>query len=492
MSVKKLKIIPYPKKVERHGTGSLVCTGISSVGGAYITCFAAFASLMEKIHDVNLAFGGDGIRLHTDNTLKKGAYKIKINKDFADIFASDEEGISYALATVMQIAEPEGYFAIKLPYCEIEDMPDRDYRTLMVDLGRQWHPFESLLCYVDLCYLYKIKYLHLHFIDSVIYTLPSRKFPKMPTEGKHYSFAEIDALNEYAKEKGVEIIPEIEIPGHAKPMVIAYPELFADIPDSYEAQDDYALFFANVKNNLVCAGKPDIMNTVDKLVSEVISMFPYSRYLHIGGDEAAIGEWANCRDCKKYMKENNINGVKGLYSDFIKRATDLVLSKGKTPIVWEGFPKEGAEKISKEVIVTAWESYYHLAPELLEEGFKITNSSWEPLYTIPKNKNKFVPKGRWTTAEVLKWNIFTWKNWNKKTAAYEHPITVEPTENVIGATFCVWENNYNDEIEAVRENLAAMSEKVWNINSEMTPRQLTLNLKAILPIAKKLTEQINE
>ena len=231
MNTKKLSIIPYPKKVECSARPRRIsCTGISSFGGAYIGCFAAFASLAEKIYDVNLAFGGDGIYLVEDKTMAEESYRISITKDGAKVYASSEIGISYALSTLLQICKPDGEFAITLPICEIEDKPDCDYRALMVDLARQWHPFSTLLGYVDLCYLYKIKYLHLHFIDTPSYTLPSRAFPKMPTEGRHYSFEEIDALNEYAKEKCIEIIPEIEVPGHAKSMVIAYPELFDLVP----------------------------------------------------------------------------------------------------------------------------------------------------------------------------------------------------------------------------------------------------------------------
>lgn len=487
MNSSKPSIIPSPKKIHVGSTGErIVCTGISSLGGTYINCFAAFASLVEKIYNVNLAFGGDGIRLNSDPTLSGEEYRIFVTKEGANVYAGNEEGISRALATLLQICEAKSDFEIYLPICEIEDKPDCEYRTLMVDLARKWHPFETLLGYVDLCYLYKIKYLHLHFIDTQSYTLPSHAFPKMPTEGRHYSFEQIEALNEYAKEKNIEIIPEMEVPGHAKSMVTAYPELFADTPIGMQVTDSYALFFENISQNIICAGKPGIMDTLRTLTKEIISMFPYSRYLHIGGDEAAIGNWSNCSDCLTYMEKHGINGPRPLYTEFVKRMTDMVLELGKTPIVWEGFPKEGSETISKEVIVTAWESYYQLAPELIEGGFKITNASWQPLYTIPKG-HKVVKEGRWSPAEVLDWNIYTWRNWNPKTAAYEKPIVIEPTDQVLGATFCAWENTYEGEIDVVRENLAAMSEKVWNINSDMTHEELNSALDKVLPIAKKVT-----
>lgn len=487
MKTQKLNIIPHPKKVTLGDCDApLTFKGISTTDGRLADHISSFVSLVERIHGVSLTAEG-GIKIELDARLGAGEYRLSVSETDANIAAGDEDGATYALSTLTQLAAPcECGKGICLPRVEIEDKPDCEYRALMVDLARKWHPFETLLGYVDLCYLYKIKFLHLHFIDTQSFTLPSRAFPKMPTEDRHYSFEQIDILNEYARKKNIEIIPEMEVPGHAKAMVTAYPELFADTPVGEGKVDDYALFFADVKKNIICVGKPGIMDTLRTLTEEIISMFPYSRYLHIGGDEAAIGDWANCRDCTAYMKEHGIDGPRPLYTEFIKRMTDMVLELGKTPIVWEGFPKEGSETISKKVIVTAWESYYQLAPELIEGGFKITNSSWEPLYTVPKG-HRVVPSGRWTPEEVLDWNIYTWRNWNKKTAAYEKPIIIEPTDQVLGATFCAWENNYEGEIDVVRENLAAMSEKVWNINSDMTHEELKESLEKLLPYARKIT-----
>ena len=123
---------------------------------------------------------------------------------------------------------------------------------------------------------------------------------------------------------------------------------------------------------------------------------------------------------------------------------------------------------------------------MIEDGFTITNASWEPLYTVPAG-HRVVSSGRWYPDDILDWNIYTWKNWNKKTAAFEKPIVIEPTNQVLGSTFCAWENDYDGEINTVRENLAAMSEKVWNINSQMPPEDMKDALDRVLPMAKKIT-----
>jgi hexosaminidase len=357
----------------------------------------------------------------------------------------------------------------------------------MVDLARQWHPFNTLYFYVDLCALYKIKYLHLHFVDTQSYTLPSRKFPKMPTAGCHYSFEEIKILCDYAEMRGVELIPEIELPGHSQAMVLAYPEIFRNTPDGEVAVDNYSLFNNTDKDNIICVGKEGVMDALREILVELAQMFPNSKYIHIGGDEATITDWAHCRDCKRYMEEHGINGVKALYSHFIKEITDVVLDIGRTPIVWEGFPKEGADKISKDVVVIAWESYYLTAPDLIELGFKIINASWQPLYIIPYER----AEGRlfWGAKDILAWNIYNWQNWNRKTAAYLNPINVQPTEQVIGALFCSWECVYEQEADRIRENLAALSERTWNIRRYATDAQFHEKLSNILPLTEKLSPE---
>ena len=222
---------------------------------------------------------------------------------------------------------------------------------------------------------------------------------RCPSKGAHrgqelYEGADAE-LNAYADERGVEIIPEIEVPGHSAAMISAYPDLFANTMEVENVVDKHSLFNNTGKQNIICVGKDGVMDTLRSLVIEVLEMFPNSRYLHTGGDEAKIADWEYCTDCKRYMKKHGIAGARNMHTHCIKRMTDMLLAIGRTPIVWEG-----SDEISRDVIVTAWESYYHLAPELVEEGFNIINASWEPLYIVPAG-HRVVKSGRWTPEEIL-------------------------------------------------------------------------------------------
>lgn len=461
----KYNLIPVPKSISIGDKSIFVRAVIYS--DVFQQDAESFIALADKIHSVSVNFDIGGISLLSDDTLSEGEYRIECTENEVIAYASGREGARYALATLMQLMDVQDGWMV-FPKAHIQDRPDCDFRALMIDLARKWHPFPTLLEYVDLCWFYKIRYLHLHFVDDQSYTLPSAHFPALPTKERSYTFDEIKALNAYAESRGVELIPEIEVPGHAKAIILAYPDMFGHTGDA----------LAPACNRVVCVGKKGIMDTLSCMTDEVISLFPNSRYFHIGGDEAAISAWDTCDDCKAYMKEHSISDVYALYTDFVKKMTDLVLAKGKTPIVWEGFPKEGAEKLSRDIIVSVFESLYHISPELLEEGFSMINSSWQPLYIVPTR--------HWTPEEIYEWNIFRWQNWFPKSKAFEKPIELAPTKQVIGGELCAWECTYEQEIGVVRENLAALAERTWNIAPLISTEDFRAALDCFIPLTARL------
>ena len=473
MSQTTLNLIPTPYEVygaDSDGRFDSICLS------PHVRCeYAPFrhhadtlAEYVGKLHRLTLTDGSGGMTLCHDASLRAGEYRLNANADGVTAAAADDDGAACAMATVLQLLTV-GDGRLHFPLVGIVDRPDCPYRSLMVDLARQWHPFETLSDYVDLCYLYKIKYLHLHFVDTQSYTLPSDVFPAVSTPEHHYTKAQIRALNAYARSRGVELIPEFEVPGHARAMVRAYPTLFAHTPLQAGEQ---------VSDNIVCVGKPDLMENLQKLIEEIIEMFPDSHYLHLGGDEAEIAAWDRCADCTRYMREHGIDDVHALYSHFTKQITDLVLSLGRTPIVWEGFPKKGTEDISRDVVVIAWESYYHLAPDLIDEGFHIINASWQPLY--------ITPTVHWSVENILAWNVYNWQHWWPKSEAHLNPIHLQPTDRVQGGLLCAWEWNYEGEIDVIKENLAALSERTWRIRRYVEDSEFRERLSHVLPIADKL------
>ncbi|MHB1150702.1 MAG: family 20 glycosylhydrolase [Eubacteriales bacterium] len=465
MKLTNLSILPTPKEVsgaDKDGNFAFaeIMPFVYTAKPDWFDIMDAFAGYAEKTLGIAFENKPGAVELVFDHRMKKEHYQLDVTEG-VKLYACDISGIGYALSTLLQIISVENG-KIVVPATVINDYPDCSFRTLMVDLARQWHTFENILDYVDLCFLYKANYLHLHFIDSQSYTLPSRIFPKLPTDGRHYTREQIAQLVAYAKARNITLIPEFEAPGHSSAMLNSYPELFACGDGS-------------VNKNIICAGKPEVYSNLDKIFGEICEMFPYSPYIHIGGDEADIEVWNDCEDCRSYMEREGISSVKALYTDFIVHMTNIVFAHNRTPIVWEGFPKEGSEKVSRDVVVISWENYYHYTPDLLAEGFNIINASWQPLYIIPSN--------RWTPYDILNWNVYNWQHFWVNSIAHLNPIHVQPTEKVMGAQLCAWECTYEQDIQPVKEKLPALCERTWSVKRYLEDAEFGDRLKKVLTVA---------
>jgi len=474
-----INIIPTPKRTISENEFVSFPSRIITNYEAWQPLVKVFAESFEKISEGSVVQGEGGVELIFDNSIREGGYILKV-KDGIKLYASDYDGAAYSIATVLALVETNNE-NMKCPFVEIEDYPDKKYRALMVDVARQWHPAVTIYKYIDICFLYKIKYFHIHFIDDQSYTLPSQSFPKISTNGKSYTRDEIQGFNDYARDRGIIIVPEFETPGHAKSLNMAYPDVFSNhiSPDTIGSMitENGELLSAD---SLICAGKESAMCAIYTLLQEICEMFPNSPFIHIGGDEADIKLWNECSVCREYMKQKNIGDEYELYSEFIARVAKLVLQLGKTPIVWEGFPKQGEKMIPRETIVMAWESHYHMPYDLIDEGFKIINCSWQPLYIVNSLEQ------RWNPLDIMRWNVYNWQHWWSESEAYLNPVNIAPTENVLGAQLCAWESTYEQEINFIMENLAALSERTWNVKRVCCDDEFKTKHKKLMQIVARL------
>ncbi len=386
------------------------------------------------------------ISFEYDKKLLEEGYGITARDGKVKVVSGGLTGLNHGTAALLQLIEyKEGQWL--MPECEITDFPDTEWRGFMVDLSRRWHDFDSLLMYTDMCWLYRINRLHLHFADDQGYRLPSKHFAGI-TDGHHYSIEQLDILKKYARDRGIMLIPEIEMPGHAN--YITKPNCgfgSAEDPDH---------------KSIMCLGEQSLFENIRLFISEVCELFPDAPYIHIGGDEAFIDKWEKCEKCREYMAKHSLSNFRQLYAHFIAKATDIVTELGRAPLVWEGFAKEGSEKINKDTVVMVFESLYQTSTELLQSGFRIINASWKPLYIVPwRDDNKNACYG---ARDVYAWDKYTWSNWWDASRAYEHPI-IEPRsedKNILGGQLCAWEGDLKTELPAVLENLPALAERTWN------------------------------
>lgn len=473
-------IIPKPKSYKENGTINIL--PLISLEEKFYSCKKAFSRITYKVFGLRFKEGEGGIYVKFNPSLAEEEYEIKGNT----VFAKSKMGASYGLSTMLQLLKRDGDEFI-LKNTEIIDKADNKFRCLMIDLGRQFHEFETLLSYVDLCYVNKVKFLQLHFTDNELWTLPLESFPEVATKGKSYTKTELNFLVEYAKEAEVELVPEFEGIGHSSRLNSVYPNRFGNEYDTEKSTEtDGAINVeATFNDNIMCIGRPNIFEDIKTMLTEIAEIFKYSKYIHVGCDEARHQNWLSCKHCRKYMEENGLATTRDTYSHFAKKIIDICFSLGRTPIVWEGFPKEGSEEISRDTIVVSWENFYQTTKELLDGGFKIINAAWKPLYIVPADTSYAGDEDlNWSVAGY-DWNIYKWDNWAKFSKAYGG-IEIEQNENVLGGMLCTWSCKYEEEIERVIKDLPALSDRTWNTTDFIKTEDFDNAVKKVVEIERKL------
>lgn len=455
------KILPLPKNMS-VGDGIVRIAPTYTVRGfdavTFAPVLAAAADYFDRVFGCVPCRAEDGAEAGMvfvrDETLAAHAHSITADGGCVTVRAADEEAFAHAVSALLLSLEADGE-GFCLPSLRIEDAPEGRWRGLMIDLARKWHPIKYLYDAVDLCFVYRINRLQLHFTDDQSFTFPTDAYPKLRTENRCYSKEELRALDAYAASRGVTLVPELDLPGHCACFNAAYPEIFGT-------------------HGIMCAEEKTFA-ALETLIDEIIALFGNAPYLHLGGDEAAIARWDDCEGCRAYRAEHDLPDVHALYAHYLQRMTDYVLSRGVTPIIWEGFSEEYNHLISKDVIVIAWESYYQLAPQLLAGGFTLINCSWKPLYIC-------TPGTHWTPGEILKWDIYRWQHWWEKSVASRQDIVVPDSSPVIGGQICAWGDSMvgmpsNEaacaaEFALMRERIPALAEKTWNTHSAVTADEL--------------------
>ena len=453
------RLIPAPRKTTMADARVTVAPRYTAEA-VFADAAATLAEYARRTHGVTLTEGltEGGITFTTDPSLPAEGYTLAVTAEGATVKAADPEGAQHAAVTLIQLMEREGD-GLTLPEGTLEDAPQCTWRTVMIDLARDWHELPVLYEYVDMCCFYKVRYLHLHFTDDQSYTLPSKAFPNLSTEGRHYTEEELRGLIAYAKSRGVQIIPEIDVPGHTSSFSAAYGDVFG-------------------RDGIICLSE-ESMEAMSILFRELCELFSDSDYIHMGGDEAFIDRWTTCDKCLNAFRQSGVDVDKYLegektrhdlaeimYATFIKRICEVILACGKTPVVWEGFHESTNHMIPREAVIISWENYYQPTPQLLKGGFRLVNGSWAPMYVV-------TPKRYWTPEEVYNWSVYTWQPVHPGSPYHGKTLTIEPTEQVEGGQLLAWGDwimgsfpnlaeGVREEQRLVEERVPCLTENVWN------------------------------
>ena len=386
----RLDVIPHPNEVTvQNGTFDAAQASVYYGNDLDERSKAAVKTFAEQFMLISASNGtiaegtcNNGFVFEADNSLAHEEYTISISDDKVIVKASGLNGFNYAIQTLKQMLPVEIFGSTPaqdkdwtLPCVEIKDKPRFSYRGLHLDVSRHFFTMDEVKKYIDIMEVHKLNTLHWHLTDDQGWRLEIKKYPRLTEvgsirnktivghlfdsktfdntrygEGCYYTQDQVKEILEYAASKGIEIIPEIDLPGHMLAALAAYPELGCT-GGPYEVWGMWG-----VADDVLCAGKEHTMKFLEDVLTEVCELFP-AEYVHIGGDECPKVRWEACPHCQakiaelglkdddKYQAEHYLQGY------VTARMENFLAEKGKKLIGWDEI-LEG--EIAPNATVMSW------------------------------------------------------------------------------------------------------------------------------------------
>ena len=373
----KYNIIPLPAQIT-DGKGEFVLTSETNfyVKGDNVTSVAQFFSdKLAKSTGFNIAIGTkknrNSIQLIINKKIKgEEAYTLAVTSQGVTAQASTPRGLFYAMQTFMQLLPPQVENPDKVtgikweaPAVTIQDKPRFSYRGAHIDVCRHYFPIDMMKHHIDVLSLFKINNIHWHLTEDQGWRMEIKKYPALTEVGAwrtddtgkqfggYYTQEEMKEIVKYAADRFINIIPELEIPGHELAAIAAYPWL------SCRNVEISTRPSWGIEDIVMCPGKETTFQFLEDVIDEMVEIFP-SKYYHIGGDESPRREWEACHLCQKKADELGLKAEEGrsreaqLQSYVVNRIEKYLNSKGKTIIGWDEILEGG--NLNPSAIVMSW------------------------------------------------------------------------------------------------------------------------------------------
>jgi hexosaminidase len=404
LTAQDLSIIPYPKEVRKSNGRFRFQSGTRIF---YDVAADAYRVGMEPLHEKLRKAAGltlretrtspdqNGIIVRKMTTpAASGAYKLNVSEQRIDIEVQDPVGLFYATQTLLQLLPPAVESPVKvagvqweIPAVNINDEPAFPYRGLMLDVGRHFQPISFLKKLIDLMAMQKMNNLHLHLTEDQGWRMEIKKYPNLTRIGAYrngtiigkypgsgsdetpyggfYTQEELKDLVAYAGRRFINIVPEIELPGHASALIAAYPQLSCfpeerttplptmmakkslealKTPGTKLVQETWGVF-----QDVLCPTEYTFRFLQD-VMDEVMAVFP-SPYIHIGGDECPKDYWKRSAFCQQMIREKGLKDEHGLQSYFIQTIEKYLNAKGRRIVGWDEILEGG---LAPNATVMSW------------------------------------------------------------------------------------------------------------------------------------------
>ena len=327
------------------------------------------------------------ISIALDKSLAEEEYTLSVSNESVKIVAGGYGGAFNGVQTLFQLLPSKVYtkqmrLPVEVQGCDVADKPKYAYRGFMLDVARTFVTKENVLRYVDYLAYHKINKLHWHLVDNQGWRIEIKKHPDLAKiagfrggdsplraslgkwdekYGGYYTQEEIKEVVAYAAVRNIEIIPEIDLPGHSEALLRIYPEMLCNF--EHKTLKDNGNYDAR---NVVCATKESNYVILEEILAEVCALFP-SKHFHIGGDEVRLSQWLQCPDCSAWLKRKGYTDGYKLEDMFIDRIQAILAKYGKTPGVWNEAAFGGG--LSKEALVYGWKSA-EVCKQVMMKGYR--------------------------------------------------------------------------------------------------------------------------
>ncbi|MCP9751122.1 family 20 glycosylhydrolase [Ferruginibacter sp. HRS2-29] len=393
--IAQVNIVPAPAEI-KTGSGSFTITAktIIVLEGSHLENIAAqLVSSVKKLSGISLQIKKNAVKgfpatniialnyERLDNELP-GAYTLEVNDKQVYIAGDNEEGVFYGVQSLLQLMPAGNKSAsVSIPQLSVNDRPRFAYRGAHLDVARHFFPVEDVKKYIDYLATCKLNKFHWHLTDDQGWRIEIKKYPLLTkvggyrngtiigrypgkgndslTYGGYYTQSQIKEVVKYAADQYIEVIPEIEMPGHASAAIAAYPQLscfpqedtkvlestpWAGSRKGKQVQQTWGVF------EDVFAPTDYTFNFLQDVIDEILPLFP-SKYIHIGGDECPKISWKRSPFCQQLIKDKNLKDEHGLQSYFINRMEKYINQKGKKIIGWDEILEGG---LAPNATVMSW------------------------------------------------------------------------------------------------------------------------------------------
>lgn len=315
---------------------------------------------------------GDAVVLRVDPALGREAYRMRVLPRRIEITGGGYGGVFYGIQQLLRLLPAEVYaggcpLPVTLACTEIEDAPRFPYRGMMLDVARTWIGKDAVMRYIDLLSYHNINTLHLHLADDEGWRIEIRSHPELtrigafrggdsPVQavygkwgekyGGYFTQEEMREVIAYAAVRNIEIIPEIDLPGHSRNIASVHPEIRCNYPPDTLSAAGYDY------RSAWCVAREENYALLEDILGEICELFP-SEFVHVGGDEVEMSQWERCPDCRALMQRHGMSATAQLEDLFMERMVSILAARGKRPAVWNEAARTGA--FTRDSRVYGWE-----------------------------------------------------------------------------------------------------------------------------------------